>query len=59
MFNLNFKIELSDLLLILGIALLTIGLYLIYIPASIIFLGTACIVLAFLMSPKKARGGGD
>ncbi|MHB1651400.1 MAG: hypothetical protein ACYCVD_02850 [Desulfitobacteriaceae bacterium] len=59
MFNLNFKIELSDALLILGILILTFGIYLIFLPAAVIFFGISCVVLAFLMSPKKAKGGGD
>lgn len=60
MFNLNFKVEPSDVLLILGVILLTVGIYLIYAPASVIFLGVSFIILAFLMSPKKAKqGGGD
>lgn len=53
MFKLNFKIELSDLALILGLLLITFGIYMIYKPAAVIFLGTALILLAFLSVPRE------
>ena len=59
MFNLKLKLELSDVLLILGILLVAIGIYQIFAPAAIIFLGISLVILAFLLSPKKAKGGGD
>jgi hypothetical protein len=62
MFNLNFKMELSDLLLLLGILIITVGLYFVYMPAAVIFLGIALVILAFLVAPrppKDNKKGGD
>lgn len=56
LFKLDFKIELSDILLILGVALMALGIYFIFMPAAIIFLGISFITLAFLMTPKKKGG---
>lgn len=47
MFNLNFKIGISDILLVLGIFIITIGIFFIYKPAALIFLGVAFVFLAF------------
>jgi hypothetical protein len=54
--------ELSDLLLLLGILIVTVGLYFVYMPAAVIFLGIAFIILAFLVAPrppKDNKKGGD
>ena len=59
MFNLKINLEISDILLILGIIIMTLGIGLIFIPAAVIFFGLSFIILAFLMSPKKPdqKGG--
>lgn len=53
MFNLKFDINISDLLLIAGIILIAAGIYFVYKPAAIVFIGVSLIVIAFLISPKK------
>lgn len=59
MFKFNFKIEISDVLLILGIIVSAIGIYLIYKPAALIFIGLSMVILAFMIAPKnKDEGGG-
>lgn len=62
MFKLNFKVELSDVLLVFGIALVTLGIYFIFKPAALIFLGFSLVILAFLVSPKpkkESQKGGE
>jgi len=59
LFNLKINLEISDILFILGIIIMTLGIGLIFIPAAVIFLGLSLIILAFLMNPKKPdqKGG--
>jgi len=53
LFNLRYDINISDLLLIAGIILIAAGIYIVYRPAAIIFVGISLIVLAFLLTPKQ------
>ena len=48
MFNLKLKVNFSDILIVMGTALITIGIFLIYRPAALIFAGAALITLAWM-----------
>lgn len=49
--------ELSDVFLSIGIILIAAGLYFVFKPAAIIFLGISLILLAFLLTPKPNKDG--
>ncbi|MFA6931508.1 MAG: hypothetical protein WCT05_14380 [Lentisphaeria bacterium] len=46
---------LDVLLLSIGMALISVGAFQIYIPAGFIVLGLCCVALAFFVAKKQAR----